>query len=208
MVTPVSVTSQTINLCAGETFSIGNQTFNQTGVYETTYTTQAGCDSLVTTNLTIDTLNASIVLNNNVFTALNIPQNAQLQWLNCDADFAIINGATNPTFTAFSIGNYALEITSGNCRDTSNCVLFSSVGLHSINSNQFRVYPNPADETLILESEFPSLPIRIFDAQGRLVFETITNTKRTEIDVRLFQSGLYFIQSDKTSQPFTILHNR
>jgi len=208
MVTPVSVTSQTVNLCAGETFSIGNQTFNQTGVYETTYTTQAGCDSLVTTNLTIDTLNASIVLNDNVFTALNIAQNAQLQWLNCDADFAIINGATNPTFTASLDGNYALETSSGNCRDTSDCVLFSSVGLHSINSNQFRIYPNPADETLILESEFPNLPIRILDAQGRLVFETTTNTKRTEIDVRLFQSGLYFIQSDKTSQPFTILHNR
>jgi hypothetical protein len=200
--------SQNIQICSGETFSIGNQTFNQTGVYETTYTTQAGCDSLVTTNLTIDTLNASIVLNNSVFTALNIPQNAQLQWLNCDADFAIINGATNPTFTASLDGNYALETSSGNCRDTSNCVLFSSVGINSINSNQFRVYPIPADETLILESEFPNLPIRILDAQGRLIFETTSSSKRTEIDVRLFQSGLYFIQLDKTSQPFTILHNR
>jgi hypothetical protein len=105
-------------------------------------------------------------------------------------------------------GNYALETSSGNCRDTSNCVLFSSVGINSINSNQFRIYPIPADETLILESEFPNLPIRILDAQGRLVFETTTNTKRMEIDVRLLQSGLYFMQSDKTSQPFTILHNR
>jgi hypothetical protein len=86
--------------------------------------------------------------------------------------------------------------------------LFSSVGLHSINSNQFRVYPIPADETLILESEFPNLPIRILDAQGRLIFETTSSSKRTEFDVRLFQSGLYFIQLDKTSQPFTILHNR
>ena len=208
MVTPVSETSQTINLCAGETFSIGNQTYNQSGIYESTFTTQAGCDSLVTTNLTIDTLNASIVLNNNVFTALNIPQNAQLQWLNCDADFAIINGATNPTFTAFSNGNYALETTSGNCRDTSNCVLFSSLGIHSITSNQFKVYPIPADETLIIEREFSNLPIRILDAQGRLIFETTSNSKRMEIDVRLFQSGLYFMQSENASKPFTILHNR
>jgi hypothetical protein len=208
MVTPVSVTSQTINLCEGETFSIGNQTFDQSGIYETSFTTQAGCDSLVTTNLTIDTVNAAIVLNNNVFTALNISQNAQLQWLNCDDDFAIITGETNPSFIAFSNGNYALETISGNCRDTSSCVLLSSVGIHSITSNQLRIYPIPADETLILESEFSNLPIRIFDAQGRLVFETISNKKRTEINVRLFQSGLYFIQSERTSQPFTILHNR
>jgi hypothetical protein len=200
--------SQNIQICEGETYSIGNQTFNQTGIYQTLFPASNGCDSLVTTTLTVETLNATIVLNNSVFTALNIPENAQLQWLNCDADFAIINGATNPTFTASLDGNYALETSSGNCRDTSNCVLFSSVGINSINSNQFRVYPIPADETLILESEFPNLPIHIFDAQGRLIFETITNTKRTEIDVRLFQSGLYFIQSENTSQPFTILHNK
>jgi len=200
--------SQNIQICEGETYSIGNQTFNETGIYQTLFPASNGCDSLVTTTLTVETLNATIVLNNSVFTALNIPENAQLQWLNCDADFAIINGATNPTFTASLDGNYALETSSGNCRDTSNCLAFSSLGLPSITSNQFKVYPIPADETLILECEFPSLPIRILDAQGRLVFETITNTKRTEIDVRLFQSGLYFIQSDKTSQPFTILHNR
>jgi hypothetical protein len=139
---------------------------------------------------------------------LNLPQNAQLQWLNCNADFASISGETNPTFTAFSDGNYALETSSANCRDTSNCILFSSVGLHSITSNQFKVFPIPSDETLMIESEFSNSPIRIFDAQGRLVFETIKNEKRMEIDVRLFQSGLYFIQSENISKPFTILHNR
>jgi hypothetical protein len=200
--------SQNIQICAGESITVGNQTFNQTGIYQTLFPASNGCDSLVTTTLTVETLNATIVLNNSVFTALNIPQNTQLQWLNCDADFAIINGATNPTFTASLDGNYALETNSGNCRDTSDCLLFSSLGLHSINSNQFRVYPIPADETLILESEFPNLPIRIFDAQGRLVFETTSSSKRMEIDVRLFQSGLYFMQSNNTSQPFTILHNR
>jgi len=147
-------------------------------------------------------------LNNNVFTALNIPQNVQLQWLNCDNDFSIITGETNPSFTAFSNGNYALETSSGDCRDTSNCVAFSSLGLPSITSNQFKIYPIPADETLIIESEFSNLPFRIFDAQGRLVFETTSSSKRMEIDVRLLQSGLYFMQSNNTSKPFTILHNR
>ena len=197
-----------INLCAGDSYTVNNQTFTESGTYETTFTTSIGCDSVLTLNLTFDTLNAEIALNDNVFTALNIPQNAQLQWLNCDADFVIINGETNPSFTAFSNGNYALETTSGNCRDTSICVLFSSLGLHTISVNQFSVYPNPADETLIIEREFSNLPICILDAQGRLVFETTSNSKRMEIDVRLFQNGLYFIQSENTSKPFTILHNR
>jgi hypothetical protein len=101
-----------------------------------------------------------------------------------------------------------LEISNGDCRDTSNCQAFLSLGLPSNTANQFSIYPNPADETLIIEIEFSNLPIRILDAQGRLVFETTSSSKRTEIDVRLFQSGLYFIKSDNTSKPFTILHSR
>jgi hypothetical protein len=99
-------------------------------------------------------------------------------------------------------------MSNGDCRDTSNCVAFSSLGLHSITANQFSVYPNPTDETLILESEFSNLPIRIFDAQGRLVFETTSNSKRMDIDVSELQNGFYFIQSNNISKPFTILHNR
>jgi hypothetical protein len=203
-----SQAAQNIQICSGETFSIGNQTFTQSGIYQTTLTAANGCDSLVTTNLTVDTLDAEIVLNDNVFTSLNIPQNAQLQWLNCDNSFAIINGETNPTFTATSGGNYAVETSLGNCRDTSNCVLFSSVGLKSNVSNQLKVYPIPADETLFIESEKSNLPIRIFDAQGRLVFQTTSTSKRLDIDVNKWKSGLYFIHMENTSKPFTIMRNR
>jgi uncharacterized delta-60 repeat protein len=196
-----------INLCEGDSYTLNNQTFTESGTYQTTLTTAIGCDSLVTLHITFDTLNAEISLNENVFTALNITQNTQLQWLNCNANFAPINGETNPTFTALLDGSYALETSSGNCRDTSNCFLFSSVGSNSITKNVLKIYPIPTDETLILESGFSDLPIRIFDAQGRSVFETISNAKCMEIDVRLFQNGLYFIQSENTSQPFTILHN-
>ena len=195
-----------INLCAGDSYTVNSQTYTESGVYEAILTTTFGCDSLLKLNLTFDTLNAEISLSDNVFTALNLPQNVQLQWLNCDTDFSAIANETNSTFTASLDGNYALETSSANCRDTSNCILFSSVGLKLITKNQTKVYPIPANETLFIESEFSNSPIRIFDAQGRLVFETITNSKRIEIDVRLFQSGLYFLQTENSSQPFTIMH--
>jgi hypothetical protein len=197
---------QNVLICEGESLAIGNQTFNQSGIYQTVFSSSIGCDSLVTTNLTVDTLNSSVVLNNNVFTALNIPPIAQLQWLNCDDSFESISGAINPTFTASSDGNYALETISGNCRDTSDCVLFSSVGLNSITSNQFNIYPIPARDVLIIESELSNLPIRIFDAQGKLVFVSTTNSKRMEIDVRLFQSGIYLLLFENESKQFVILH--
>lgn len=208
VVLPEVSSSQSISLCAGESFTINGETYTEEGIYQTILSDMNGCDSTVTVNLTVNTLDSEILVSNNVFTAINTPQNAQLQWLNCDDDFAIITGEVNPTFIPSSDGYYALETSSGNCSDTSNCVLFSSVGLHSITSNQFKIYPIPADEILIIESELLNLPIRIFDAQGKLVFEAIKSNKQMEIDVRSFQSGLYFIQSENKSKPFTILHNR
>jgi hypothetical protein len=207
-VIPAIVVNQLIGICEGETFTTGNQTFNQSGIYQIVFPASNGCDSLVTTNLTVESLNAQISLVDNVYSALNAPVDATFQWLDCNSNFAPLIAEVYPSFIASSNGNFALEISNGDCRDTSNCQAFLSLGLHTIPANQFSVYPNPADETLILESEFPNLPIRILDAQGRLVFETISNTKRTEIDVRLLQSGLYFFQIDKTSKPFTILHKR
>ena len=164
------VSEQNIQICAGEKFTIGNQTYEQSGIYQNTLTAANGCDSLVTTNLTIDTLNASIVLNNSVFTALNIPQNTQLQWLNCDTDFAIITGETNPSYFASSNGNYAVEMNSGNCRDTSECIAISNVGINNPIQKVFVIYPNPAKDQLFIENQFlNAYAWQIIDATGRII---------------------------------------
>lgn len=42
-----------INLCTGESFSIGNSTFSSTGVFVETIQNENGCDSMVTLNLTM-----------------------------------------------------------------------------------------------------------------------------------------------------------
>ena len=41
-------------ICSGQSFSLGGQTFDSTGVYAVTLVSAAGCDSLVTVNLTVD----------------------------------------------------------------------------------------------------------------------------------------------------------
>ena len=207
-VIPAIAVNQLIGICEGETFTVGNQTFNQSGIYQIVFPASNGCDSLVTTNLTVESLNAQISLVDNVYSALNAPVDATFQWLDCNLNFAPLIAEVDPSFIASSNGNYAVEMSNGNCRDTSNCLAFLSLGLHTITSNQFKVYPIPANEILIIESEFSNLPIRILDAQGRLIFETTSSSKRMEIDVRLLQSGLYFMQSDNISKPVTILHKR
>jgi hypothetical protein len=206
-VTPPVEVTQTIAICKGESFTIGNQSLSESGVYETVFLAQNGCDSLVTTNLVVDTLTAEISLSDNVFTTLNPPVNATFQWLNCDANYSSITGALNPQFTAIVDGTYALEITSDNCRDTSECLLFSSVNITPLNSNEFILYPNPTQGLVFIESGNINIPVRLYDAQGKLVYETIKQEKRLELEINTFPNGIYFIQFGTFSQRFSIIKN-
>ena len=52
-VKPLIVTSQTFNLCAGESVTVGTNVYNVTGVYTDKLKAKDNCDSTVTTNLTV-----------------------------------------------------------------------------------------------------------------------------------------------------------
>jgi trimeric autotransporter adhesin len=48
--------SQTLVRCAGQTVTVGSSVYNTTGIYTDTLTAANGCDSIVTTNLTVNPL--------------------------------------------------------------------------------------------------------------------------------------------------------
>ncbi len=48
--------TNTYSLCAGETVMVGGNTYGATGVYRDTFLTTLGCDSIIVTNLTINSL--------------------------------------------------------------------------------------------------------------------------------------------------------
>ena len=52
-ISPTYSLNQSITLCADESIQIGNSTYSQSGNYQTILTSQAGCDSIINTQLTI-----------------------------------------------------------------------------------------------------------------------------------------------------------
>ena len=54
------------------------------------------------------------------------------QWLDCDNNYAHVNGETNQSFTPGITGNYAVEITLDGCVDTSNCFLVDFTGIEEL----------------------------------------------------------------------------
>jgi hypothetical protein len=98
-----------------------------------TYTTSnaAGCDSTVTLNLTINpTPDNSITQNGASLTATQI--GATYQWIDCANFNAPITGEVNQTFFPSSTGNYAVEVTLGDCSSTSECRLVDFTGIGAL----------------------------------------------------------------------------
>jgi Secretion system C-terminal sorting domain len=142
---------------------------NNSATYQ--LTTAAGCDSTVTLNLTINTVNVGVTPNGQTLSANVI--GAQYQWVDCNNNFQPIAGATQASFTAASSGNFAVVITSNGCTETSLCYSITTIGVDPLGHDKaFTVFPNPSNGHFQITSNktFSSTSIRVINAIGTLVF--------------------------------------
>ena len=130
--TPTSSTD-IISACNSYTWIDGNtyNTSNNTATYITT--NAAGCDSIITLDLTI-TPNPDVSVTQNGATLTSNQSGATYQWVDCNQDFAIVTGETNQSFTPISTGNYAVIVTVNGCSDTSDCRLVDYTGIGELNT--------------------------------------------------------------------------
>ena len=47
------ISTQNINLCNGGSITVGNNTYNSTGLYTDVFSSINGCDSIIITDLTV-----------------------------------------------------------------------------------------------------------------------------------------------------------
>ena len=190
-----SSSSLTINSCEPYVSPSGNNTWNATGIYTDTIPNAEGCDSVLTINLTITTLDASVSTN-----AQTITSNATgvaYQWLNCNNQNAEITGATSPSFTAIANGSYAVEISLNGCIDTSACTVINDVSLIQFEIDEnVTLYPNPNSGKMYLKfgEVIDEMNVTVNDAVGRIVYSTeMLNSDILEIDIELLP-GMYQVQ--------------
>lgn len=128
-----------------------------------------GCDSLVTLDLTINSLNLSVNQTDSVLTADQVGGN--YQWLICP-QMTPIDGATNQSLITSANGDYAVIVTYDGCSDTSACYTVSGVGiLENDFGSQFILYPNPTDGNFSIDlgDKHGSVSITIKDLIGHVV---------------------------------------
>ncbi len=185
--------SQTVTVCAGGSVTVGGNTYTSSGTYVDVLTAIGGCDSTVTTNLTV--LGAIDVTTSLAGVTISANQNgATYQWIDCGNANAPIAGATNQSYTPTVNGSYAVIVTVSGCSDTTACVAITTIGLAETTfGDGLSVYPNPSNGVFTIELTDASANVVITNAIGEFVTQmTVVNGLNT-LDLQHEADGVYFI---------------
>jgi hypothetical protein len=188
----------TINqsICAGDSIVVNGTTYNSTVTGATEVFTNVGpnnCDSVVTINLTVTPIDATLTDTSPTLTA-NLA-GASYQWITCPG-MTVIPGATSQSYTATIDGDYAVIVTNNGCSDTSECYTVIIIG---IVENDFKnglvIFPNPTDGNFSIDlgDNHQSVNITISDLNGKTI-QSKTYFDTQFIDLKLEESsGIYLL---------------
>ncbi|NGF74823.1 T9SS type A sorting domain-containing protein [Fluviicola sp. SGL-29] len=196
-------TSSTSTQTACGSYTLNGQTYTNSGTYTQVIPNANNCDSTITLNLTINDVNTTVTASGIVLTATQ--SGATYQWINCDNNDAPIAGATAQSFTPTQNGNYAVTITANGCTETSDCIPVNSVGIETIEQNDWSVYPNPGSGVFTVSSAqvFNDVLIEVYSSLGQLVYESTHSGKEIIINLNEQPNGVYILNINK--QPFRVV---
>ncbi|MBL7888450.1 MAG: T9SS type A sorting domain-containing protein [Bacteroidia bacterium] len=198
-----ATSTDTHSACNTYTWIDGNTytTNNTTATHVITGGAANGCDSIVTLNLTINTVNTGTTTSG--FSISSNASTGSYQWLDCNNNYSVLMGENSALFTPTSSGNYAVEVTENGCVDTSSCVSVSTVGIYeNANEKAFSIYPNPTEDHFMIDlgTNCEMAIITISDITGKV----ISSEKYSQvqlINVSFKQApGIYLLNIDNGSQ--------
>lgn len=190
-VLPSFETSLDTSICSGEYLNVGDESFNSVGYYEVVLQSDNGCDSIVKVNLDINVINTQIDIVGQTMTS---QQGSGLyQWLDCSNDMDIIPGENQQSLQANLGGEFALQITYGECIDTTACYLLPGINIYEFENEVSRVFPNPFQNELNIKFSSNDIFIRIYDELGKLIVENEIDNDSMNINTSKWASGLYTV---------------
>lgn len=195
-ISPKIETNQSVHLCRGDSILVGGVFYSNSGYYTDTLTTAFGCDSVILTKIT----KATHSIDTTIFNSLKSNDSATTyQWLDCENNFAPINGATNPLFTYYRSGSYAVQLTQYDCTDTTDCYKRE---LQSFESDIFKIYPNPSNGNFKVEvTSFGEL--NVYDSNGKFISALNCIPGVNELSMLSLANGVYVLRFVSDSKVIT-----
>jgi len=195
--------SITSTICNNDSVVVNGTTYNASNPSGTEVFTNVGpngCDSTVTINLTVSpAIDNTTTVSGNTVTANET--GATYQWLDCDNGNAVINGETSQSFTATVTGNYAVEITVGNCVDTSACENVTVVGIDELSKTDVTVYPNPTNGIITVDfsSTVSSIDYTLMSIDGKTVAQGKFSGTKLMLNLENESKGIYFLKVENAT---------
>jgi hypothetical protein len=191
---PTNAVSQSFTICTGDSVVVGNSIYFDDGNFTDSFLNTNGCDSIVSTDITINVPNISVT---QVGNTLNAEVGAtSYQWIICDSVNSIIPNETNASFSPFVDGNYAVIVTLGSCTAQSACIPMVLTSINDTRKTTFDVYPNPAKDFILLQHTKQGDYFQITNLQGMLVKEGMIKNTSERIDISELQSAMYFVRNN------------
>ncbi|MGM0581029.1 MAG: T9SS type A sorting domain-containing protein [Bacteroidota bacterium] len=189
-----SIDTLVITECQNYTWPVNQKTYTKSGIYSASFTTTAGCDSIKTLDLTIQSIDLSISVENDLL--ISHEQDAKYQWLDCNNGYAILEGENAATIKVNEDSYYALKLTKNNCIDTTTCkqAVVTSLNPSPIESN-YIIYPNPIEDQLNIDFETNQdfICVTVYNIEKQLINESFyTNTKQLQLEI-MESPGVYLI---------------
>jgi hypothetical protein len=193
------------------TYNLTSCHLDEAGIEYLNFTNQYGCDSVHTiiTTYVPFVVNLSVVQNGHTLTAT--ATGVTYQWIDCDNNNAPITDATEQTFTPLQSGNYAVILSEDDCFDVSDCYIVQGVWINNLSKNDsFKLYPNPSDGRVTIESTSGQFTLTIFDMSGRLVYQNRILQQVSMVDLSELKNGVYTISmiSNQTNQQQRLVISR
>ncbi|HRY97934.1 MAG TPA: hypothetical protein P5550_02655 [Bacteroidales bacterium] len=197
--------SLTLSSCGPYTSPSG-MIWSNSGLYTDTVVASNGCDSVISINLSVVTVNTTVIPAPSTLTAMQ-PGAAYL-WVDCMNNYAPVSGAVNQNFSPSFSGIYAVIITFNGCVDTSFC--FPAQPTPGFGETDrpgpVTVHPNPGPGPYLVDLGFPTdrLSVEVLDVMGRMVnaFEH-QGGRYLMIDVG-GPSGMYYLKLTGTSARYIL----
>ncbi len=169
-VNPVKSTPIIKSICEGEAFVVGNSTYSSSGLYTNHLSTSSGCDSIVTTNLTVNPLpvinlgNDMIICPGDTIKLTTGPGFISYLW----SDGSVLSHllVTKP-------GDYSVIVRNEWC-PASDEVYIGECGIKLVFPNAFSPDNNATNERFmpVVVGTLKSYLISIYNKWGQLVYES------------------------------------
>ena len=182
-----------VTKCVEYTVPSGDETYYASGTYMDTIPTVNGCDSIMTIDVTIYTVDAGVTQSGITLTADASGGGVGYQWIDCNTMTDIV-GASSQDFTPTYNGDFAVIVFQNGCSDTSACYNISTIGIDELVGNDLVLYPNPTyDGYFKVKYEGTIKALQVVDMLGRVISLPV-DLQTGYVDGTQLESGKYMVR--------------